>query len=334
VIGKNFKKSKIHYITGSGNIRRKPVAKPEDGNPYKSPLSHDKDDDPFCDQTSSSSQRRTPSSLEHKLMEDTSSEETSGVIPSLPKLPRSLSTLPTFRKLMPSTLSHESDSDDVFSSSPVDQSTPRMRLEPSFENGKKTLKSVPATSQSLFDSDSSIGSPNTRMDIDSEPIVEVTETDAFTHETVPQHNLRRVSRLGYRETSKTYKKHPSPSKSELESLEQKVTEKLRDLNKSDRRDTVKSTHLLPSCVLTPRDPNTSIADRDSKHSDKSEMTRKFEESRIHSSMPNMVRNSKQRYSLSSITCSSRRGSRQSDVQCKSGIDMENHSDMEIDELQK
>jgi hypothetical protein len=323
-------------MTGSGNIKRKPIKKDEGS--YKSHPSQEEDNhDPFCDQASSGSQRRTPSSFEHRLREDTYSEETGGGIPGLSKLPRSLSTLPTFRKLMPSTSLYDLDSDTLFSSSPEAHSTPRMRLEPTFENGKKTLKSVPATSQSLFDSDSSVCSPCSRMDIDTEPGVEITESNDSTHETVSQHTLRRASKLGYQEISLAYtrgKTHPSPSRVDLQLLQREFAEQLRGLNKSDRRDTLKSAQLPPSCVLTPKDPNTSTVDRDSKHSDKmSEKTRKLRDSQIHSSMPNMARMSKQRFSVSSITYNPKRDSRQSDIECKSGIDMENDSDMEIDELQ-
>jgi len=54
------------------------------------------------------------------------------------------------------------DFDDLLSSSPVAQSTPRIRLEPSFDEfGKKTLKNVPADAHSLFD--------NSDMDVDDEP---------------------------------------------------------------------------------------------------------------------------------------------------------------------
>jgi hypothetical protein len=46
------------------------------------------------------------------------------------------------------------DFDSIFSSSPLAQSTPRLRLEPSFgDDGSKKLKNVPAESRSLFDRD-------------------------------------------------------------------------------------------------------------------------------------------------------------------------------------
>jgi hypothetical protein len=58
--------------------------------------------------------------------------------------------------------------DDLLSSSPVAQSTPRIRLEPSFDEcGKKTLKNVPADSHSLFDN-SDVGHYSD-MEVDAEP---------------------------------------------------------------------------------------------------------------------------------------------------------------------
>ncbi|EHL00050.1 hypothetical protein M7I_4132 [Glarea lozoyensis 74030] len=231
---------------------------------------------------------------------------------------------------------YDSDFDTLFSSSPAAQSTPRMRLEPAFENGKKTLKSVPADSLSLFDPDSSTTSPGSRMDVDVEPVVEITETEDFTPERATRGTPRRASKLGYQEGFPVHtrgKKHPSPSKLELETMEQHLA----DYFTRDRKhgeDALRAEQLPPSYVLAPRDPNISIADRDSKHSDKMpEVPPKLEFSRVHNSMPNLARTSKQRFSLNNITFNARRDSRLSERHSKSGFDMENYSDMDIDELQ-
>ncbi|EPE34537.1 hypothetical protein GLAREA_10231 [Glarea lozoyensis ATCC 20868] len=333
--GNNFEKSKITKMTGNGKIRRKPVA--TDGKSLGSRQSKDKGDkDPFRDSPSSDGTRRSPSSFEHKLLEEISSEHTGSGSPSLPRLPRSISTLPGIRKCIPSTLAYDSDFDTLFSSSPAAQSTPRMRLEPAFENGKKTLKSVPADSLSLFDPDSSTTSPGSRMDVDVEPVVEITETEDFTPERATRGTPRRASKLGYQEGFPVHtrgKKHPSPSKLELETMEQHLA----DYFTRDRKhgeDALRAEQLPPSYVLAPRDPNISIADRDSKHSDKMpEVPPKLEFSRVHNSMPNLARTSKQRFSLNNITFNARRDSRLSERHSKSGFDMENYSDMDIDELQ-
>jgi hypothetical protein len=92
-----------------------------------------------------------------------------------------------------SNLNFEADFDACFSSSPFDSSTPRLRLEPVDDHGKKTLRSVSASSPSMFDS--------AAIDTDMEDV----------------ENLAVTSYLPFHDK---IKKHPSPSKMELEELQQ------------------------------------------------------------------------------------------------------------------
>ena len=92
-----------------------------------------------------------------------------------------------------SNLIFKADFDACFSSSPFDSSTPRLRLEPVDEHSKKTLRSVSASSPSLFDS--------AAVDTDMEDF-----DDKIDSPRIPARHW--------------VKKHPSPSKIELEVLEQ------------------------------------------------------------------------------------------------------------------
>jgi hypothetical protein len=111
------------------------------------------------------------------------------------------------------------DFDAILSSSPVAQSTPRIRLEPSFgDNGKETLKNVPADSHSVFDFDTDNISD---MELDySAPFGKVSMYSTSATSTEKGSQAKRYSggaACGYR--TKRMKKHPSPSKDELEKLE-------------------------------------------------------------------------------------------------------------------
>lgn len=88
-----------------------------------------------------------------------------------------------------SNLIYDADCDALFSSSPLGSSTPRIRLEPNEDDGKRKLRSVSANLPSVFDS---------VMDIDNEP-----------------------ARLAFAssQVQNRIKKHPSPSKKELEELD-------------------------------------------------------------------------------------------------------------------
>lgn len=109
------------------------------------------------------------------------------------------------------------DFDALFSSSPLAQSTPRIRLEPTFEeDGGKKLKNVPADSHSLFDRDHSKGGQISGKDLQlSRPHKVLHNKPVVKRET----SQVKDSRLGVEShLSKRRKKHPSPSGNELEGL--------------------------------------------------------------------------------------------------------------------
>jgi hypothetical protein len=118
--------------------------------------------------------------------------------------------------------SFEVDFDALFSSSPVAQSTPRIRLEPTFEeNGDKKLRNVPAESRSLFDPDSSMREPLPDLCINTTPA-----SNTVPRKLIVKRNNSQVKdvSLGVKShMSKRRKKHPSPSKAELEGLEDALT---------------------------------------------------------------------------------------------------------------
>jgi hypothetical protein len=125
------------------------------------------------------------------------------------------------KKLKGSRLAYDSESfDALFSSSPLAQSTPRLRLEPSVEeNGRKTLKHVPADSRSLFDADaSSIGLSEMEIDYPINNQTNKPLEDRFRRKTSFK------DRGLFKHYSKKTKKHPSPSKAALEDLEKALNE--------------------------------------------------------------------------------------------------------------
>jgi hypothetical protein len=116
----------------------------------------------------------------------------------------------------------EADFDALFSSSPVAQSTPRIRLEPTLEeNGEKKLRNVPADSRSLFDPDSSMREPLSYFGTNTIPPQIKTP-----RKMIVKRNNSQVKEVGLgvkSHMSKRRKKHPSPSKAELEGLEDALT---------------------------------------------------------------------------------------------------------------
>lgn len=189
-------------------MRRKPIT--DDG---KSLRSHKSYDDPFSERPSSNGTTRVPTNFEHRLKDDSSIEQGNECISELPTLIQTPKK-ECLRIKKSKTSSNVADFDALISSSPLGQSTPRIRLEPSFEKGgRKTLKKIPSESRSLFDRTGSKGvDPDTDVEL-SEPSTSV---------------LDGVKRKGpdnkdvgaeLRHHSKKMKKHPSPSKSELEGLE-------------------------------------------------------------------------------------------------------------------
>jgi hypothetical protein len=203
--GDYFKNPKIFSLTGHGNVRRKPIA-----DDSKSLRSRKSADDPFSERPHSSGITRTPTSFENRLRDDMSIDQTIEIIPDLPELPSRIQTPKNDArarvKLFPLLL--ETEFDTFLSSSPLAQSTPRIRLEPTIEDGKRSLKNVPTDSRSLFDLD---------VDVDMPPATKVPD--------LAKNNSSegREGGLGVRNSSpKNMKKHPSPTKAELEEWERDV----------------------------------------------------------------------------------------------------------------
>jgi hypothetical protein len=164
---------------------------------------------------------RTPTKFEHRLKEDMSIDQNANSIPLPPNNRQSLKDeLPRVRKVKQSALVYDVDFDALLSSSPLAQSTPRIRLEPTFEeDGKKKRKNVPADSRSLFDPDNSSVGQHSDMYVDSPsrskaPSRRVSNTVKRRNSQIKDGGLGIKSHL-----SKRMKKHPSPSKAELEGLE-------------------------------------------------------------------------------------------------------------------
>ena len=161
------------------------------------------------------------------------------IIPNLPtsRPQSSRESLARGQKHKAYRLTHDSESfDALFSSSPVAQSTPRIRLAPTVEgNGRRTLKQVPANSQSLFDADSS-SMGFRQMEVDPPPAQNDTTSEMEVNTTLPndqtgEHFGDRVTRkTSFKDRalpkrhSKKAKKHPSPSKLELEGLEKALSD--------------------------------------------------------------------------------------------------------------
>jgi hypothetical protein len=112
---------------------------------------------------------------------------------------------------------YEVDFDTPFSSSPVAQSTPRIRLEPTIEeNGDKKLRHVPADSRSLFDPDSSMREPLSDLGTNTAP-----PQNTAPRKVIVKRSNSQVQDVGLGVKShmlKRRKKHPSPSKAEPEGL--------------------------------------------------------------------------------------------------------------------
>lgn len=144
-------------------------------------------------------------------------------VPDLPSRAQHLDDLPLPRskKTRPSVI-YDTDFDALFSSSPLAQSTPRIRLEPTFQDGRTTLKNVPADTRSLFDPESS-GSRYSDMDVDTSLVA----TNNESHEMDVKQKKLQTKDIAYvvkPNGGKRMKKHPSPSKAELESLENAMTD--------------------------------------------------------------------------------------------------------------
>ncbi|KAH8685959.1 hypothetical protein BGZ60DRAFT_523225 [Tricladium varicosporioides] len=213
---------KLQRITGHGNISRKPIA--DEGRSLRSRKSFD---DPFSERPCSS-QRRTP-----RPRDDKSLEIVRETVPEALPLPRSYTELPAMKKMVHSTTGYETDFDLLLSSSPDAQSTPRIRLEPSYEeNGRKTLKQVPADTRSVFDSDKSLIAYTVEADA---LLANDQNTDTSALDPIKRKSSQlRNSKLEVQPVhTKRMKKHPSPSKADLEKFEQMFLRDYPDLLQSD-----------------------------------------------------------------------------------------------------
>jgi hypothetical protein len=207
-IGDKFKTTNVFHLTGHGNVRRKPL--PDDGRSLRSRKSTS--DDPFSDPPQFDEKTRRPTEFEQRLQEDLS-------IP-FPDLPSGAFSLKEESSRASET--RGADTGELLSSSPIAQSTPRIRLEPAFEkDGRKTLKKVPAESPSLFDQENfSLGGQFSDMDLD---ISYFEKNSGSSLVDVAVRKSCQGRDLDYTICSKHHtKKHPSPGKVELERLKRAV----------------------------------------------------------------------------------------------------------------
>lgn len=208
--GVNFENPKIEGLTGRSTVRRSPTAADE-----KSPLSP-KSTEGLSHDCFHAAETSALASFDCQQESNGSTEQSDGFILSPPG--RSLQHkedigAPSARKVESS---FEIDFDALFSSSPIAQSTPRIRLEPTFEeDGTKRLGNVPADSRSMFGLDSSKHGHIPNVSADQTPIHNA------QRKAVAKRNNSQVKDvgLGVRSYTKRRKKHPSPSKAELEGLE-------------------------------------------------------------------------------------------------------------------
>ena len=187
-------------------------------------------------------------------------------VPQLPIRSHSLHDMTQVKKINQSPLGYEADFEALFSSSPLAQSTPRIRLEPAFEkDGKKTLINVPVDSRSLFDPDnSSVGQCS---NIEAEPHDSAPPARLLSETNKRKNSQTKESRLGFNvHNSKRMKKHPSPSKAELEGLERAMRQfpLLMRSESLDLHDDVSPIRIgvnSKPVVLLPIDPNVKLQAR-------------------------------------------------------------------------
>lgn len=267
ILGDNFKNPKVFHLTGHGNVPRKPVA--DDGRSIRSRKSNSTD--PFSERPGSSGIIRPPTNLELSLNDNMFIDPNSEIIPDLPssRPQSSRESLPRGKKLKGSPLSNTYDTenfDALLSSSPLAQSTPRIRLEPTLEqNGRRALKNVPADYRSLFDPDTS-----SVTDVDRTPVKPQTGESLRFH-IKRKSSLLKESALGFQCHSKRTKKHPSPDTAELEGMEKLLQEHPPfgtsetlvlpgNVEVQDKTPAYFGS-AFPAPVLSPRDPNPNIQDQ-------------------------------------------------------------------------
>jgi hypothetical protein len=334
ITGDNLKNPKIFSLTGHGKVLRKQVA--EDGKSLRSRKSFS--EDPFSSRPGSSGITRTPTSFENRLNEEMSIDQETELIPDLPnqnygdELPQ-----PRSKKARKSYSATDPYLDAFFSSSPVAQSTPRIRLEPTFEeDGKTTLKNVPADSRSVFDPDNSSVGHNSDMEIDSPPVVRVQNrrgSDGKRKSLQARDSYIPTRSRG----SKRTKKHPSPSKAELEDLERVWMHTYQSEILGNRDDVAMSGIDAPPTVgvLANLDTNTKLAEPSRRDKGKGfGMFLKPDLTRTAASMPNIPKPGPSKISKpgDSIVSRVRLGSR-GERRFSKQDNMDYGSLMDVDELQ-
>jgi hypothetical protein len=171
--------------------------------------------DPFLEPPSPSNSHQPPTVTEDQLVYHHYSSESSSSLKCAGR------KLPSYRKY------HDFDTsfDALFTSSPADQSTPRVRLEPTTDRyGAKKLQKVPASIPSLFDHDTSAAETYQDMVTDS-PI----RSSKAPHKTLGgilknKSANRTVAKTTFTQSfsMQSMKKHPSPTKEELESYRRRL----------------------------------------------------------------------------------------------------------------
>lgn len=238
--------------------------------------------------------------------------------------------------------SRYNDFDALCSSSPEAQSTPRIRLEPYFStSGKRTLEYVPADSRSLFDPDNSdFFGQHSDMEVDFEPVKKATNrmslaemdndpnSDRITDAAKRKSSQLRAPSFGFESPQlKRAKKHPSPSKEELEQM-QKDLEVYND-NDFVRRDD----YHLPSMKLPPISTIPVLAALDPNGKIAAKQPKKGGLSRAAESMPNLVgrkrRQSLRKAVMSTPTNTKEKAEKRRSKPAYAEVD----SEMDIDELQ-
>jgi hypothetical protein len=143
------------------------------------------------------------------------------------------------------------DFDAILSSSPVAQSTPRIRLEPSFGNSDgKCLKDPTSDFQPAFDFD---GDYVSDMELDSALSCKILSSSATaTPVGKVSPNMRYSPSPADYNSSEKIKKHPSPSKAELETLE--------DALRTISGVSIGAGGRPTLCTLAPKDANTRYQD--------------------------------------------------------------------------
>lgn len=180
-LGDNLKNPKIVGLTGHGKIRRKPL--PDGGKSLRS-------------QNSSSSQLARSKS--EPILELSSDNPSNSVEP-----------LGSENATEPFPL-YDTDYDMAFSSSPIAQSTPRIRVQPPFEEGVDSRSS----SDQEF---TGVSGSHSDMDLDTREIEKADVVKKKPPQSKGARSSVRSTHVG------RMKKHPSPSKADLEKWEQILT---------------------------------------------------------------------------------------------------------------